>query len=219
MLFFKRKKPKEKIIYRHTDGDFGTVVVTDKGSARFLKFGNHIKQGAINLKNPDLVYLKYQQAMLTVFEERTFERCLCLGLGVGAIPKYIHQNGLCQRLDVVEVNPKVVEVARNYFQFPQDVAVHTLDAMEFVTTTRKMYDLVFVDIFNQSGTPAQFKALSFYQKLYGLLRAKGVVAVNMWSSDFSDLLLQEKLETIFSEVNVVKKPGSKNHITLCSRAR
>jgi hypothetical protein len=37
----------------------------------------------------------------------------------------------------------------------------------------------------------------------------------MWASDFGDLLLEEKLRTVFDEVEVMKV--SRNHITICKR--
>ena len=212
---FSRRKQREKIIYRHSDSDFGVVVVADKNRARYLKFGNHIKQGGMDLNNPGAVYLEYQRAMLAIFEEKSFARCLCLGLGAGSIPKYIHQNGLCQRVDVVEINPVVIDVARSYFGLPEEVTVHNVDALDFIDGTSMRYDLLFVDLFDKAGTPIKFKALSFYRRLYGVLKTGGVVVVNMWSSDFGDLLLEEKLGSVFDEVQVVK--ASRNHITICKR--
>ncbi|HIJ25844.1 MAG: fused MFS/spermidine synthase [Gammaproteobacteria bacterium] len=214
-MFFKRKNSKERVIYRHSDDDCGEVVVVDKGKIRFLKFGNHIKQGGIDLTNPDSVYLEYQQSMLSVFDAGSFAKCLCLGLGAGSIPKYIHQNKLCERLSVVEINPVVIDVAREYFALPTDVAVINDDALDFVRRTVMTYDLVIVDIFTKSGTPCEFKTFSFYRSLHELLRIGGVVVLNTWASDFNKLLLEETLGKIFDNVQFVKV--STNHIVFCRR--
>lgn len=189
--------------------------VEQSGKVRYLKFGNHIKQGAEDLRRPERVHLHYQRTMLEVFDSGSYERCLCLGLGAGSMPKYIQQNRLCQRVEVVEVNPVVVDVARNYFGLPDGVRVHKRDAMEFVVGSSMSYDLILVDLFDKAGTPIEFKMLSFYQKLQALLRDGGVVVVNMWASDFGDLLLEEKLKSVFSAVEV--KRAARNHITLCRR--
>ncbi len=218
-LFFKRKKDQEKVIYHHADDAFGEVQVTDKGSVRYLKFGNFIKQGGIDRKKPEKIYLKYQQAMLSVFDGRSFERCLCLGLGAGTIPGYIHRNRLCRSVEVVELNPTVIEVARRFFGFPEEVVVYNADAQDYAVCTTDHYDLIFVDIFNKEGTPSKFKAPLFYQRLHRLLSADGVAVFNIWSSDFNNLLLQEMLVKVFSTVRIVKAPGSTNHIAICNRVR
>ena len=213
-LLFK-KRQKNSPIFSHSDDDFGAVLVTDEEGIRYLKFGNRTKQGAMDLSSPDTAYFEYQQAMLSVFDDGAFERCLCLGLGAGSMPKFIHQNGLCQSIDVVEINPVVIDVARAHFQLPKEVTVHNADALDFVVGTRMVYDLVMVDLFNKSGTPINFKLLSFYKRLKRVVRSGGVVVVNMWASDFGDLLLEEKLRTVFDEVEVMKV--SRNHITICKR--
>ncbi len=215
-MFF-RKKGREKERYCYRDKQHGTVIVTDKERVRYLKFGNHIKQGAMNLRQPDRVHLQYQQVMLRVFDSEAYSSCLCLGLGAGTIPKYIHQQGLCERMEVVEINPVVIDVARRYFALPGEVTVHNCDAMDFVVGTNRQFDLVMVDLFDKSGTPLEFKRLSFYRKLFGLLRRGGMVVINMWASDFGDLLLEEKLGTVFDQVEVVR--ADRNHITLCRRKR
>ncbi len=214
--FFKRKT-REQIRYRHIDEAFGPVVVADQGRIRHLKFGNRVKQGSVDLKNPDAIYLKYQQMMLTVFDGGRYDRCLCLGLGAGSIPRYIHRNRLCRRLEVVEINPVVVDVARTYFDLPEEITVHHTDAADFVAATEQRFDLVFVDLFNQSGMPAAFKELSFYRRLYGRLTPNGAVVVNMWSSDFSNLLLEEMLDEVFDELRIVRSRRSKNHIAIGER--
>lgn len=213
-MFFWRGS-KEKVVYSHKDRSCGAVVVADQKGVRYLKFGNHVKQGAMLLKRPDEVYLKYQRTMLRVFERRPFDRCLCLGLGAGSIPKYIHQQQLCKQLEVVEINPHVVEVATTYFELPEAVRVHTKDAMDFVVESSMSYDLLFVDLFDLEGTPLQFKAFSFYQRLHGLLNEGGAVVVNMWAADFGDLLLEEKLKRIFDRVEI--ETAGRNHIVTCIR--
>jgi spermidine synthase len=214
-LFPRRRGVKER--FRHQDERFGTVVVSDRGEIRTLQFGNHIKQGAMDLKRPDRVHLHYQRVMLEVFVSGSYPRCLCLGLGAGSIPKYIAQQGLCQRIEVVELNPVVIDVARTFFGLPETVRVHQRDAMEFVELSSMQYDLIMVDLFDSEGTPLQFKRVSFYQKLFGLLRSGGIVVVNMWAADFGDLLLEQKLRSVFDQVEVMQ--AERNHITLCRRLK
>ncbi len=212
--FFKRKR-KSQILYHHTDEQFGTVSVEESNRIRYLKFGNHIKQGAMNLGDPDRVHLLYQRTMLEVFETKSYASCLCLGLGAGSMPRYIQQNRLCQRIEVVEVNPVVIDVARAWFDLPDEVQLHNRDAMDFVVGSSRQYDLILVDLFDMAGTPLEFKMLSFYRKLFGLLREGGAVVVNLWASDFGDLLLEEKLRSVFDAVEV--KRAKRNHITICRR--
>ncbi len=216
-MFFSKRKHKPKLVFEHSDQRYGKVEVVDRGDYRYLQFGNHIKQGAMDRHHPDRVHLQYQQMMIEALEEEVFEHCLCLGLGAGTLPRYLHDNARCNALTVVEVNPVVVDVARRYFQFPKQITVYTTDALEHVEQDSTLYDLILVDLFDKSGAPEKFKRFDFYQLLHQRLLPMGRVVINVWAADFGEILLEEILGKLFDEIRVIKTPGSRNHITLCIR--
>ncbi|WP_260763598.1 spermidine synthase [Candidatus Mycosynbacter amalyticus] len=61
-------------------------------------------------------------------------------------------------IDVVEIDPKLVEVAREHFYYrdPSNVTLTFTDARTYVNQTKQRYDIVVVDVY---GTTRIFRLL------------------------------------------------------------
>ncbi len=72
-----------------------------------------------------------------LFNDRP-ERVLMIGLGGGSLAKFIYHYLPRARTQVVEINPRVVAVARQFFNVPPDderFAVIVSDGAEYVRAT------------------------------------------------------------------------------------
>lgn len=113
-------------------------------------------QSGMYLDNPAELYFEYTRyyGLGTVLIPHA-TKVLMLGGGGYSVPKWLlaGHGGLDSstlKVDVVELDPGMTEVARTYFGLPDDprLTVFHDDARRFVNANTNTYDLVFVDVFN-----------------------------------------------------------------------
>ena len=112
-------------------------------------------------------------------------RALLLGGGAMSFPRdYILRNP-DSHMDVVEIDPRVVEIARDYFDFHDDprLAVFNEDGRLFLNRAAGTYDAIYVDAFrNSSFVPFHLATREVVLHMYNLLSDDGVVVVNLISA-------------------------------------
>ncbi|HEX3556800.1 MAG TPA: fused MFS/spermidine synthase [Thermoanaerobaculia bacterium] len=108
-------------------------------------------------------------------------RVLVIGLGTGSTAGWLARVPTVERVDVVELEPAIVHVARTLSQINQDVLanpkVHLVigDGREVLVTTPETYDLVFSEPSNpyRAGVASLFSA-DFYRSVRRRLRPGGI---------------------------------------------
>ena len=121
-----------------------------------MHFGTDLIQGAMRIRDPDEIYLEYNQQMmawLLFLETKPGMKVAQLGLGTGALTKFQHRHCPAVKTTVVELNPAVIVSARSMFSTPDDDRrLETLqtDAKAFVKSSRykNQYDAVQVDLYD-----------------------------------------------------------------------
>ncbi|WP_395822901.1 spermidine synthase [Archangium minus] len=164
---------------------FGTVYVVDEGDYRTLRFDSPdgTLQSAILKSDPLAVptnYVRVATAGLALTKGRS--RVLVVGLGGGAFPMLMHR--LLPRraqVDVVELNPVVVDVARRFFGVREDsrLHIHVGDGARFMARQGARYDLILLDAFSDSGTPDHLKESLFLKDVRSRLVPGGVAVLNI----------------------------------------
>jgi spermidine synthase len=107
-----------------------------------------------------------------------------LGLGGGLITKRFWHDYPEMKIDSVEIDPVVVDVARQYFAFPTDprLRVFTQDARRYVQTTTDTYDIVVVDAYYADAMPFHLTTQEFFRETKARMAPDGVLAYNVISS-------------------------------------
>lgn len=146
------------------------------------------RQSCIDMRHPDRMVMTYPKMMLgALFLNPKPSNVLIIGLGGGTIPRALAQIVPDVRIDVVEIDPAVVEVAKKYFLFAENdrVRVFEADGRVFVKRalreTRK-YDLVMLDAFDHEYIPEHLLTREFLTEVKALLTPNGVLAANTFSS-------------------------------------
>lgn len=88
---------------------------------------------------------------------RKMNRVLILGLGAGSVIQTLRRDiGYKNHIRSVEIDPTVLEVAKQYFQLDgfQNHEIILGDAFEFTLKNTEQYDLVLVDIFQDAEMPS-----------------------------------------------------------------
>jgi len=150
------------------------------------------------------------------------ERALVIGLGAGVIPRFLHTYLPDIQVDVVEIDPVVVEVARRYFAVEPDARlhVHVDEGRRFVMACEQRYDAIVLDGYGLHEVPAQLSTCEFLQRVRTLLRPGGVVLGNLWgdaSVRHHARMLASYVE-VFGRVALLHGASRENTIVLARRA-
>ncbi|VFJ14307.1 spermidine synthase [Candidatus Nitrosocosmicus franklandus] len=124
-------------------------------------------------------YTKFFPLGLLMNENAT--KVLFIGGGGFSGPKYFLQNYPEISVDVVEIDPKIVEVAKDYFfldEFNPKLNIYIQDAREFLNKHSGSYDVIILDAFSKSYVPFHLMTLEFYKLLSDKLTNSGVIISN-----------------------------------------
>ena len=206
---------------------FGTLAVTaEPDGTRALRFGRTgATQTVIIPGSPDVLHFVYARLMLAglalVPEPR---RILVVGLGGGALPVYLHRHFAGASIEVVEIDPAVVAVAREYFGYREDARMqtHIGDARGFMRGAPSgYYDMVMLDAFGSERVPEHLTTLEFLTDVRRVLAPEGVVASNLWNrrynAIYADMLTTHRHG--FAEVHVLDTRREVNHVVVALAAR
>jgi len=195
-------------------------VTSDESGMRTLYFEKGgARQSVVKPGDPDHLELPYVRAVLCslVFCESP-NRILVVGLGGGTIPMFLHKHFPKAGVDVVDIDPVVVQVAKRFFGFREDarVKVHVADGRRFIEQSRTPYDWIILDAYGADNIPAHLTTAEFLQSVRRTLSHRGVVAANLWARHLNpqyDSMLRTYQE-VFPEVAVIRVPGAGNRIVL-----
>ena len=173
------RRPGESM-YEH-DSAYHRIHVTDENGVRILRF-EHNHQSSMRLDDPfatDIDYVGYLHLTLAV--QPAAQRTLVIGLGGGSVVKRMWRDYPEMTLDVVELDPEVVEIARTFFALPEDDRVRVIvgDGRGFVRLAEDSYDIVIVDAFDGDHVPRSLLTEEFMREVRDRLADGGVVAWNV----------------------------------------
>ena len=167
------------------------VLVYESRSERCMCFTKDCRvgrQSCMDVKRPDRIVMNYPQMMLAaLFVQPEPRSVLIIGLGGGTIPRALTQLIPQAEIDVVEIDPAVVRVAKKYFHFAESPKVRSFaqDGRVFVKRAlreRRNYDLVMLDAFDHEYIPEHLLTREFIQEARRLLSPRGVLVANTFSS-------------------------------------
>ncbi|MBM4136858.1 MAG: spermidine synthase [Nitrospira sp.] len=136
-------------------------------------------------KDDELVieYTKYYR--LAMHFNPDLKNSLMIGGAGYSYPKDYFKKFPDARLDVVEIDPMLTELAKQYFNLKDDprLAIHHEDGRTFLNRTKNKYDVIFGDAFSTFYTlPYQLTTREMVKKMYETLNDDGVVLINIISS-------------------------------------
>jgi spermidine synthase len=177
--------------------DYSRIRVKQEGSLRTLWFveddGHEVKETAIDLARPHELVIPYTRAMFVshLLLSRPPERCLLVGLGGGAMVRFLEQHFPSTEIDAVEIDPVVVQIADEWFGTRPGprIRIATRDGFLYVKEAleaRTRWDVVYMDAFlkpaedtDSRGQQLRLKTQRFLAQLGRLLSEGGCVVFNM----------------------------------------
>ena len=111
-------------------------------------------------------------------------RALVLGGGAFSYPRDLLRYSPETMVDVVELDPGVTRVAREYFGLRDDprLTIYHEDGRSFINRDGPAYDTVFLDVFWGRTIPFHLATLEAARRIRARLSADGVLAVNVISA-------------------------------------
>jgi spermidine synthase len=148
----------------------------------------------------------YLLARLAQAYTTNIQDALCIGLGVGIVPReFVH---LGARVDVVEINPAVVPVGVKYFDLDTNKLHITIDdGRHFLNRCRKKYDAVALDAFLGDSSPSHLLTREAFKAIQQVLKPGGVLTMNIFCTtnaghDFFAASLSKTLNSVFPGVRM-----------------
>ncbi len=199
-----------EILYK-TESMQGQIKVVDIKDLRYLLLNNAI-QTAIDKETQASVVLPPYYMDMAVFMNPSARQALCIGLGGGAVPARFKTYGI--DMDVVDIDPKMEDVARRFFGFRGEVYIQ--DGRYFVQNTDKRYDIIVLDAYSGYTPPAHLFTQEMFEEINKKLAEDGVLAVNTlgFSGDELERSIFHTLKAVFPHVYVfpMAKKGLGNNI-------
>ncbi len=172
-----------------------TVIDSDAEGTRTL-YLNNMPHSAMYLNGSNRAVYRYTDYfnMAFLFNPEA-ERVLFIGGGGFSGPKQFLEYYPNATVDVVEIDPDVVTVAREHFGVPDDprLRVFAMDGRTFLREAGT-YDIVVLDAYSKTYVPFHLMTREFFEALDEHLSPDGVVVSNLISSligDTSELLKAE----------------------------
>jgi spermidine synthase len=195
-----------------------SVDVSEMDGVRSLYLGSETVQSAMRVKSPYALELAYSRGMMMflLFMKHP-KNVLIVGLGGGSIPKYIHHFLPEMQTRVVEINPRIIQVARSHFYLPEDderLEVVEGDGVAYLQDNSSAADVLLLDIFDSQGVPPEIYNQAFFDTCEASLRLDGMMAVNLWGSDKNFDIYLQRIEQSFHDRVLVLRTGRPGNIVV-----
>jgi spermidine synthase len=135
----------------------------------------------------------------------TTERVLFVGLGGGTGPKSFLSHYPDVWVDVVEIDPMVVQVARSYFAVPEDprLRIHVADGRAYLQRDRQRYGAILVDAYSSGPyggiLPYHLATREFFETARQRLTNGGALVYNVITTYGEGTVLPDVYATIANE--------------------
>jgi spermidine synthase len=170
-------------MYEHTSA-YHRFQVVENAAWRTLVF-EHNHQSSMALDDPfetDIEYVEYFHLAMAVKPDAL--RTLVIGLGGGTVVKRMWRDYPQMRIDAVEIDEEIVQVAHDLFALPVDDRIRVIvgDGRLFVESSVDTYDIVIVDAFDDDRIPRHLTTEEFMREVRDHLAFDGAVVWNVIGS-------------------------------------
>ena len=184
----KAKEPEIKILARERSS-YNDIYVIRKGDYRELWFkgndGDYFLQSRVDIgrqKQLALVYSNMMMASLLFCPNP--RRLLMVGLGGGSVTNFLSKWFPDLKIDVVEIDEKVIEISKKYFFLKESnrYRIFQEDGRVFIKNRKgqEQYDWIVLDAFKSGSIPYHLKTYEFYKEIRSVLKPNGVVGSNLY---------------------------------------
>lgn len=201
------------------------IEVSEDAGVRFLHFGSDWVQGAMRIRRPNTLELQYTREMMAcqlLRQDSTWpRRALLIGLGAASLTKHFYHYLPHTHFTVVEINPRVVAVTRQFFKLPDEekgrFEIVVGDGAAYVADCEERFDAILVDGFDPDARAGALDTLTFYRYCRDLLNEQGLFVTNLLGRSRGFAASVERIRQAFDQrVLVFPSVDSGNTIALAA---
>ena len=155
---------------------------------------------------------------------KTMKNILVLGVAGGSVIKtLVDEIQFKGKITGVEIDPKVITIANTYFKLNEipNLEIIIDDAFEFVLKTKNKYDLVIIDIFQDTKMPEFLFESYFINATCSLLKNEGLILFNTMILNEKQNLRNEKFISEFyvdqSKIRSIPKIERHNELIIIEK--
>lgn len=156
------------------------------------------------------------------FQPDQVKRALIIGLAGGTAARQMTAAYGPIPIDGVEIDPKIVEVGRKYFDMNEpNLNVIVNDGRYVLRTTDQTYDVIGVDAYRQPYIPFQLTTREFFQEVRDHLSPRGVAVMNVGRTTTDYRLVEAMASTmkaVFPHVYLIDVTGYDNTMVIGTNA-
>jgi spermidine synthase len=162
------------------DTRYHRLSVTDDGRTRFLRFDNSYQSGMIITRPFDTAFEYTDLFHLLKAYNPGARDVLFIGLGGGSSPKRLWRDFPDLRLQGVELDPVVRDVAYRFFELPRDprLRVAVDDGRRYLNRNGRRWDAILIDAFFSDAIPFHLFTQEFLELARSRLAPGGVIVTN-----------------------------------------
>lgn len=167
-----------------TQTPYAQLSVVDKDGVRTMYLGS-APQSATYVDGREGYVFEYSSYLhIPLLLQDDVERVLFIGGGGFSTPKRYLEEYPTVTVDVVELDPKVIEVADEYFGLPDSDRLNVIraDGREFLEKTDREYDVIVLDAYRKDRVPYHMTTVEFMELAKDRLDEDGVMVANLISA-------------------------------------
>lgn len=195
---------------KNTSAPKHSVDISEEAGVRHLHFGSDWIQGAMRIARPwslELAYTREMMAGLLLRPQTQWPRhALLIGLGAGSLAKFIYRNLPDCHITVVEINPQVEYIARQYFKLPDDpkrLDVIIACGADYMLAGGRKFDLILADGYDPDAKAGVLDTDPFYQACRSRLSERGLFGANLLGRNKGFQGSIERIKTAFDQRAII----------------
>jgi spermidine synthase len=170
----------------HVESEYNDIYITKRRNQLIMTFqlkGWDYTESVANLEDADDLPLAYSQVMTaaSLLYPSEVKRILMIGLGGGSISTYYGRAMPDVHIDTVELDQRVIDVAKQFFAIRETdrVRYFAADGRVFLNRSKDRYDLILLDAYRGGYVPFHLLTREFYTLVKSRLTPGGAVAFNV----------------------------------------
>lgn len=208
---------------RKATEDDESVYIREKNGVRSLHIGSDTVQSAMRIDRPNELEVVYTRCMMAFLLFNPVPRsALLIGLGGGSLAKYFYHQLPQASVTAVEVSPRVVAVARQFFCVPPDDERFKVVVDDGVTYLEKLpprADVILLDGYDAQAQVEALSTLAFYRMCARTLTEAGILVVNLWGGDRNFTACVKRISSAFDQRVVCMPAGKPGNVVAMAFAR